>query len=258
VTKVYKSANEGWIPAEWVKASNSEGNPTSAKFIDATPASGESAPPTSLSIQGVQLQADGSSTALLFGTDYTVQFNDGTITLTDAGVTKVNTDGGDVQARYSYSGNFTPWSLTPPAGTNLFEHLINLRRAVGRAKTSINDRNYMANFMAQHVDTDDLLTNGPQFTRDGGNPSDVLDRMNNIARYSGLMPIKTTAIPKDYIIIAMKGSVLHKVQTPWMMHGPEVNENTGNHTYLAQQFSASDMPKNDKIAIVGITNRNSE
>jgi hypothetical protein len=125
-----------------------------------------------------------------------------------------------------------------------------------RTKVKISERNYMANFMGTHIDTEDLITNGPQFTNLGGNPSDILDRFNNIGSYAGIMPIKSTAIPKEWIISGMRGSVVHKVHTPWGMRGPVIDENTGEDHYLAEQFSASDVPVPDKLSVVGITDLN--
>ena len=253
----YKSVNQGWLPYEWKKTYDSssnltKNNPTGNKLEKLTPNSGD-ATQSNTDTEGISVQnSDGDD--FEYGTHYTINYPDGSITLTDAGVTRKSNH--NMQAKYTHSTNMVEWSIVPPAGTTLFDHLLNLRRAVGKAKVRIQERNYMANFQAWHVDTEDLITNGPQYTNLGGNPSDILDRLNNISSFSGMSPIKSTAIPKDYIIVAMRGSVCHKVQVPWKLEGPLTNWDDGNKFYLAEQFSASDGIVTDKLCLVGITNLN--
>jgi len=71
-----------------------------------------------------------------------------------------------------------------------------------------------------------------------------------------MRPIKTEAIPEEWVPIGMQGAGVHMVHTPWNIKGPVINENTGDEHYIADQFSASDVPVREKLAVVGITDLN--
>ena len=254
-TNEWKSVNPGWLQYQWVKTANTQGNPNSAKFHKMAPDSGDSDARSSLTLQGVTLQTDASTPVDLDSiTDYTVNYPEGSITLTAAGETK-RADA-NVQARYTYSPNIVTWNAVPAPGLNQFTNLLNLRRAVGLARLKVTDQNYMPSFIATNDNIADLITNGPQFTNDGGNPADMLDRMNNIMRYRGMDLAETSAIQQPYIIVSQQGSVYHRVHTPWAMEPVEVNESTGNKTWIGGQFTASDMPVAEKTAIIAIQGLN--
>lgn len=248
----WASANKGWIPYAWKKSVDAEGNPISAKFEKLVPIEGESAAPTELGVQGITLQnAAGTAVPLLYGTDYTVDYVNGTITLTAAGETKRASE--KVQAKYTYSDNMNFWSATAPSGTSLMEHIHSLRRAVGKARVSITNRNWQPNFVAFNYDTEDIISQGDRMTHLGGSPADLLDRMNEVIRYAGLDTVRTTAFPPEYGIIGMKGAVCHAVHIPWMFGEVLTNWETGVKYVLGEQWSGSDCPVNDQIALVGVT-----
>ena len=252
-TQEWKSANRGWIPFEWDKDYDTNNNPTASQFKKLYPADGED-DVSGTALQGLELTTTNATPVdLLYDTDYTVNWTDGSITLTTAGETKRASD--NVRAKYSYSKNINFWSVNPPAGTTVYNHLINLRRSVGIAKVRIANRNYKANFLGMNLDIEDLIGNSPHMTTLGGTPADMLSRMNEVSRYAGLAPINTTALDPSYIIVAMRNSVTHKIQTPWTIRGPVINEDTGDDNYIAQQFSGSDVFVKNKIGIVGITGR---
>ena len=251
-TMVWRAANKGWIPYAWVKNTDAEGNPVSAKYASLLPATGQSAAPTGLGVQGVELQTSaGTPVPLEHGDDYTVDFVNGTITLTAAGETKRGSN--NVRAKYTYSNNFNFWSATAPSGTTLVEHIHSLRRAVGKARVSINNRNWQPNFVAFNYDTEDIISQGSRMTYLGGSPADLIDRMNEVMRYAGLDTVRTTAFPAEYGIIGMKGAVCHAVHIPWLFGEPLTDWETGKQYVLGQQWSGSDTPVNDKIALVGVT-----
>ena len=252
-TMEWKSVNKGWIPLEWYKSYDANNNPTASQFRELHPASGED-DLTGTTLQPVEVTTTNATPVdLLYGTDYTVNWTDGSITLTAAGETKRASD--NIRVKYSYSKNINFWSVNPPAGTTVYNHLINLRRAVGIAKVRVGHRNYMPNFLGMNLDIEDLIGNSPHMTTLGGTPADMLTRVNEVSRYAGLAPVNTTALDPNYIIVAMRNSVTHKVQTPWNIRGPIVNEDTGDDNYIAQQFSGTEAFVNNKIGIVGITGR---
>ena len=250
-TNTWKSENAAWIPLTWHKTQDTNGNPLKARFEVLYPAEGESAAPTGLGTQGIELQTDNSTPVpLLYGTDYTTDFQSGDITLTTAGETKRGTD--NVQAKYTYSKNVSTWSLTPPSGTTLAAHLLSLRRAVGQRRVAISDRNWRPNAIGFNYDIEDLITHGDRMTDLGGTPAEVLNQLNEVVRYAGLEPIKSSALPSGWIPVFQKGAVCHGVHTPWSFKPPITNENTGIEYILGEQFSASDVPVNDRIGIVAV------
>ena len=249
-TTTWKAANKGWIPYKWVKTNDEEGNPVRARFESMLPASGMSAP-TDHGIQGVELQVGTSDTALLYSTDYTVDFINGTITLTAAGETKRSSN--NIEAKYSYSQNMNFWAATAPSGTTMVEHIHTLRRAVGKARVAITNRNWQPNFLAVNVDTEDIISQGSRMTHLGGSPADLLDRMNQVLLFEGLDTVKTTAFPPEYAIVGQKGAACHSVHIPWMFDQLLTDWETGNKFVLGEQWSGSDVPVSDKISLVGIT-----
>ena len=250
-THTWESDNVAWIPLTWHKTHDTNGNPLTARFEELYPASGKSPAPTGLGTQGIELQTDNNTAvALLYGTDYTVDFQSGRITLTAAGETKRSTD--KIQAKYTYSKNVSTWSLTPPTGVNLSAHLLKLRRAIGLRRVGITNRNWMPNCVAFNYDLEDLITSSDRMTNLGGTPAEALDQLNRVTRYGGLEPVKSSALPNGWIPVFQKMAVCHGVHTPWAFEPPITNENTGVKYILGNQFSASDVPVNDKIGIVAV------
>ena len=253
-THTWESDNKAWIPLAWDKTDDDNGNPTSARFEGLTPAIGESGAPTGLGTQGIELQTTHTTAvALLYGTDYTVDFQSGRITLTAAGETKRTTgSAANIQAKYTYSKNVNFWSMTPSSGVNLSAHLLNLRRAVGQRRVAVADRNWKPNCVGFNYDIEDLITHGDRFTDLGGSAAEALNMMNQVVNYAGLDPIKSSALPSGWIPVFQKGAVCHGVHIPWAFEPPITNENTGVKYILGEQYSASDVPVNDKIGIVAV------
>lgn len=232
---------------EWVKTVDANGNPTRVelKKLFGTV--------TGNSIQELAVQeAGGDNTDLVYATDYSVNWIDGTITLTATGITKEASNG--LHAKFTYNiGNTKFWSTTPPVGVTLYDHLINLRQQVGGAKVLIGNRHYMPNFLGASLEMEDLISSGPQFTSAGSTPAETMDTLANILNYAGLAPTKTSAIPNGYILIGERGAAAYRVQTPWRVRGPITNQDTGNDYYLAEEFSAEDVPVKEKLALVLVT-----
>ena len=250
-TNTWESDNVAWIPLTWHKTHDTNGNPLTARFEELYPASGESDAPTGLGTQGIELQTSNATPkALLYGTDYTVDFQSGRITLTAAGETKRGSD--SVQAKYTYSKNVSTWSLTPPSGVNLSAHLLMLRRAIGLRRVGITNRNWMPNCVAFNYDLEDLITSSDRMTNLGGTPAEALNQLNQVTRYGGLEPVKSSALPNGWIPVFQKMAACHGVHTPWAFEPPITNEHTGIKYILGNQFSASDVPVNDKIGIVAV------
>ena len=187
-TTTWESDNPAWIPLTWDKQHDTNGNPVSPLGSEELyPASGESAAPTELGTQGIELQtAHATAVPLLYGTDYTVDFQSGRITLTAAGETKRTTGSTvNIQAKYTYSKNVSTWSLTPPSGVSLSAHLLMLRRAIGLRRVGITNRNWMPNCVAFNYDLEDLITSSDRMTNLGGTPAEALDQLNRVTRYGG-------------------------------------------------------------------------
>jgi hypothetical protein len=247
----YESGNLGWLRHEFVRTFNTKSNPTSSKLVKMYPNSGDAGDETkyddSTNLQRIEVRnSDGD--LFDFGTHYTIKFNDGSILLTAAGVTRLSTH--TLQAKYTYSTNVTFWNIVPPSGTQGFDNLRNLRRAVGRSKQKIVRRNYEPNYLGISTDIEDLISNAPNLTVLGGNEADALDRYNEIIRYTGLAPVTTTALDSSAIIVGQKGSVRHYVHVPWNMWGPDYEATTGNPIYFADQFSGTGTPEPRTLSAV--------
>ncbi|MHC4395619.1 MAG: hypothetical protein ACYS1A_08180 [Planctomycetota bacterium] len=235
----------GVLKYEWVKSVDAEGNPTGVelKKLFGTV--------TGNSLQEVVVTVEGGAD-LTYTTDYTINWIDGTITLTAAGVTAEGGNGLEAQLTYN-TGNTKFWSVTPPGVVTLYDHLINLRQQVGAAKVLIGNRHYNPNFLGASLEMEDLISSGPQFTSAGSTPAETMDRLASVLNYAGLEPTKTSAIPNGYILIGEKGAAAYRVQRPWQVRGPITENTTGNDYYLAEEFSAEDVPVKEKLALVLVT-----
>lgn len=257
-TQTWDAANRAWLPISWLKEFDTNDNPGRAYFKNSTPTSGTSAPPTDLGFQGVEVQVGATTPVpLLFGTDYTVDFQRGAITLTSAGETKRagasgGANAGKVMAKYTYSTNATPWSLTPASGTQFMQHLVNLRNSVGQAKSRAALRNYTPNRVAFDYELAERVTNSLQFTPVSGTPADTLNMQNEIERFSGMASVRTTSsVLKNWIVLCQDGTVHHNTHTPFSVRGPNFDKNNQDY-YIGNQFSASDVPKPDSLSVVAV------
>ena len=201
-------------------------------------------------------EAGGDNSAMAYTTDYTVNWADGSITLTAAG--EVLEAGNGVEAGFTYDGsnNANFWSVVPPVGLSLYDHLINLRQTMGESKILISNRNYAPNFLGMSMEMEDLITSGPQFTASGATASDMLSKLNEVLSYAGVTPIKTSALPQQWMVLGQKGACAYRVHTPWSMRGPITDPATGYDYFLGEEFSGALVPVDDKLSLVGITDLN--
>lgn len=245
----YKSIKNGWIQYEYVKAYDNAGNPTSAKLI---PLFGSTSGNT---IQAIVVQhSGGGGTALVYGDDYTINYPDGSITLTTAGASKVGSN--NVQAKYSYTTNMTVWSVVPPAGVSGYENLVNLRQAVGRARVKVNNRHYVPNVVGVSLATEDMISASPVFTQSGSTPADILDRLNKVTTYAGLEVAKTSALPDGWMLVFERGACIYRNFLPWTVSGAFKNTATGDDEWIGEEYSGQDVPVKDKLSLVAITDLN--
>jgi len=243
----YATSNkQAWIPYEYVKTYDSPGNPTGGTFIKLFGTTSGN------SYQAVVVAENGGdATALVYGDDYSINWPDGTITLTVAGLAKCANDG-TPKAKWSYSTNAKTWSVIPPTGVNGYENLINLRSAIGQAKVLIGNRNYNPSWIGMSLENEDRITSGPMFTNAGATPADIMDRLNNVLSFAGLRPIKSSAIPQAWMPIGEMGAAVYVNQNPFNVTGPHVNTDTGDEIYIALESAGYDVPKTAKLSAVGI------
>lgn len=243
-TLEWASVNEGWLNYEHLKTYDANDNPTGAKLgkLFDTPAANV--------LQAVDVRTS-APTALDYSDDYTVNWPDGTVTLTAAGETKRGSD--DIDAKYTYTTNAKFWSVVPPDNVTLYDHLINLRQQVGQARVIVGNRHYNPNFLGMSLNTEDLVTSGPQFTASGARVSDMLDRLNSVVSYAGLDPVRSSSIPQAWMVLGEKGACVYRVQIPWSMKGPITDVANNNDYYIAEEYSGNDVPVAEKLIVVGIT-----
>lgn len=256
-TQTWVSKNRAWIPFSYVKTYDTNNNPLTALLTASTPAAGSSSAPTDLGFQGVEVTV-GSATPLTmqYGTHYTVDFQSGAITLTTAGETRRGTasggtNSGKVLAKYTYSTNAEDFSLTAASGTTFVQHLMNLRRKVGDAKTRSALRNYPANRVALDYGLAERVTNSAQFTPIGGTEADNVSMMNEVDRFVGLETVRTTSPAiENWILVFQNGAVYHNSHMPFTVRTNHDRKNEDYH--IGYQMSASDVPKPDSITPVAV------
>lgn len=257
-TTTWNSKNRAWIPFAWVKGFDTNGNPTTAKFVASTPDSGESAAPTTLGFQGVEVTVGATTPVTMqYGTHYTVDFQSGAIILTTAGETRRagasgGANAGKVLAKYTYSTNANNFSLTAASGTTFIQHLMNLRNTVGQADARAALRNYAPNRIAFDYGLAKRVTNSVQFTPVGGTVADAVNMEDEVQRFTGLESVRTTSsIIENWILLFQNGTVWHNNHTPFSVRGPNWDKKNEDY-YIGAQFSASDVPKADSISVVAV------
>lgn len=248
-TNEHYSAHEGWVKFEFVKALDGNDNPESAKLV---PLFGTT---TGNSYQAVTArESQGDNTALVYGTHYTINWPDGTLTLTDAGASECAAD--LVEVKYTYTTNLKTWSIVPDSGVTLYNHLLNLAQMVGQAKVLVRNRYYEPNYVAMNIANEDLIGKGPQFTTSGYTAGNVKDALAMVTTYDGKPVKQSTAIPQGWIIVGKIGAAVYYVHTPWSIEGPLAIDNTRDRYWQVEEYSATDVPVTAKFALVGVTDLN--
>lgn len=243
-TNEYESVNRGWMKFEWVKVYDANLNPTSANLQPLFHTTG-----TGTTLQKILIQ-NSNSDAFTYATHYTINYPDGSVTLTAAGVALLGAY--SLQAKYEYTSNLETWSIVPDTGITLYDWLPNLRYAIAKSRATIKDRNYEATRMAVSHNMEALMTSGPQFTELGRSNAEALSQFNQIVNYAGLSPIRSSAVPDEWIPICEPKPLEYRIHTPWSISGPIKNADTGDDYYLAEEWSGSDCPLGQKVTLVGI------
>ena len=199
-------------------------------------------------------ESGGDNTALTYSDDYTINWPDGTVTLTSAGAVKCAGDLVDV--KYTYTSNAKFWSMVPDSGVTLYQHLLNLAQKVGEARVMVEERYYEANYVGMSPRLLDLIGKGPQFTTSGFTQGNMKDALAIVQTYEGMSTIKSVHIPNAWFVIGKRGAAVYYVQTPWSIEGPFAIDNTRNRYWQVEEYSATDVPVPAKFALVGITDLN--
>ena len=247
---------DGVIPYEWVVTEDNNDNVAKSGLIRNFPADGDAAASTvaQRKLQPLELrEGAGDNTALLYGTDYTVDFVQGTITLTTAGRGKASTSNG-VEAKYSYATNIAVWDAAVPSGSTFIDHLVDLRFKIADVRIKVKDRHYEPECLAWNYGLMDKISAGKNFTNEGTNAAQALDMMSTILRYAGSESIDSTAIPEEYVICSQKMSILFGMHTPFTLTGEVITDNSGDRRYFGEQFAGSGVPAPEKVSICIVKN----
>jgi len=245
-TAEYQSVNQGWIKYEPYKHYDGNGNPDDAKLLNLFGTTSGNV------LQKIEIGHGGTPTVLTYGTHYTINFADGSVTLTAAGVSAVSTD--DVKAKYSYTNNAKFWSVTGGAGTvTLYDWLLNLQQMIGQAKVLIRKRHYDPDFAVAGITVEDLISKGPQFNASMSQQGSVKDALTNVITYDGLPMDRSGWAPDHWVIVGAKGAVIFGVHTPPMVSGPVEDTTTTSKYYKYNGFTAVDVPVPAQFSLVGIT-----
>jgi hypothetical protein len=248
-TYEFYSAHEGWIQFEWVKKLDANGNPVYAMPL---PLYGTTS--GDITYQPVVVREyGGDNTALTYSTDYSVNWADGTITLTVAGLSKCAA--GTPEVKYSYTNNAKFWSITTPTGLTGEDHLKNLGLMAGQAKSLVRNRDYEPTFIAMNFDNNDMIANSPVYTAAGNRAGNLLDSRGNMSQWQGLEVAGDRMIPSEWLIVGTQGKAVYKVQTPMSMKRLGVAGKT-NDEIQVEQYDCEDSPEGQAFSLVGITDIN--
>jgi len=248
-TNEYQSANQGWILYE-VYRDTTSANPTDAKLVNLFGTAVGT--PTYQQI----IVTNSNDDAFTYGTHYTINAADGSITLTAAGVTLKSSY--DMRAVYSYTTNAKFWSVTGGGSTeNLYTWLVNLQQRVGQAKATIRTRGYEPDFAITDITVEDLISKGPQFDASKAQPGSVKDALGNVNTYDGLPIDRAGWLPSGWLVVGKKGTSIGGAQlgihTPMIMNGPKLTATYTYQDYDMNGFDAIDYPNNAETILVGIT-----
>jgi hypothetical protein len=204
----------------------------------------------------VAREHDGDNTALTHVTDYTINWADGSITLTTAGAAKCA--GNEVEIKYSYTTNAYFWSVSGGGtGVTLYDWLLNLQQQVGKAKVSVRNRGYEPNFAITDISVEDLISKGPQFTNMMSQNGNIKDAFGNVTMYDGLPLDRAGWLPSGWALTAIKGTATagpqYGIHTPMMIDGPIKTAAKSFQDYNMTGFDGIDYPNNAEMALVGIT-----
>ena len=256
-TRTFAFDNKDWIPYEWIVTEDSNDNVAKSGLVRNFPADG-GATAVSLGalrvLQSIEVVYGSSDTALAYDTDYTVNWNAGTITIKSSTAGDAAISDGTIKAKYSYATNIAQWDATVPAGSTFVDHLLDLRFKIADARTKIKDRHYEPECIAWNYGLMDKISAGKQFTNEGGNVAQVIDAMSTVTKYAGSESLDSTAIPEEYIICTQKMSILFGMHTPFTLTGQVITDNTGNRRYFGEQFAGSGVPAPEKVSIVSVVN----
>ena len=247
----------GLIPYEYVVTEDSNANVNKSGLIRNFPANGSGAAATvaQRTLTPFAVRNKGSTPVVLnYGDDYTVDWVSGVVTLTAAGAGKADGSTPGFQAQYSYATNFTTWDATVPTGSTFWNHLLDLRFQIANARTKIKDRHYEPECLCWNYEVMDKISGGRNFSNDGTNVAQQIDPMSLVTKYAGSETIDSTAIPKEYLILSQKMSILFGLHTPFTLTGEVITDNTGNRRYFGEQFAGAGVPAPEKVSIVSIQN----
>ena len=247
---------DGLIPYEWVVTHDTRDNVAKSGLIRNFPADGNSAADsvTERTLTPLEVRTKTSNTALLYGTDYTVDWVKGTITVTTSGQNKTGYSNG-IQANYSYATNISVWDAgTIPTGLTFIDHLLDLRLKVADIRVKVKNRHYEPECLAMNYELMDKLSAGKNFTNEGGNAAQSLDVMSNVLRYAGSEVINTTALPTEYLLCSQKMSLLFGMHTPFHLTGAHITDNTGDQRHFGEQFAGMGVPAPEKASVCIVKN----
>ena len=247
------TVRDGLIPYEWVVTEDSNENAAKSGLIRNFPADTEGTVSNYKgTLQPLELEVGNAATALLYITDYTVDWVKGSITLTSAGATKVGANG--VKAKYSYATNIAVWDASLPNGVTFIDHLYDLRFKISDIRRKVKDRHYEPEALCMNFGLMDKISAGKAFSNEGGNAANSVDMDSVVTRYAGCEPIDSTAIPIEYVVCAEKMAALFGMHTPFTMTGQVYTDNTGNQRHFGEQFAGFGVPAPEKGAVCIVQN----
>jgi len=243
------------VPYEWVIVKDTNDNVASVGFRRLFPATGQTVVSDDdkalISLEPLEV-SDGTN-VFTYGTDYTVDFIKGQITLTSAGQAKL-TSSERLNVKYTQATNVRTWDAMPAAGVSYANHLLGFQRVLADNKADIVDRHYTPECLCWNYRLQEKLALSARFTEDGKNDAHMIDMMNTISRIQGLKPVWSTSIDMPYVIVTENHATLYGVHTPFTMTNAVITDNTGNERWFSKQYTGAGVPEPKKLSILALEN----
>jgi hypothetical protein len=131
---------------------------------------------------------------------------------------------------------------------------------LGIAKVKVANRFYEPTGVVLSLTNSDRLANWEGFTAAGQRPDSDLKAEGYVGRVKGLPAFESTEFSDDYLLVANRELVFHRVYQPMQLRGPYPSYDVAGGTsklvaadqYYVEEFNATEAPVDEKGAVVRV------
>lgn len=126
---------------------------------------------------------------------------------------------------------------------------------IGKAKVKVANRYYQPNGIVVSITNSDIIANWDGFSAGGARPDSDLNANGYTGRLKGMPVYETTEFTDDYILVANRELVMHRVSQPMLLRGPFPTYTSDGkliaaEQYYAEEFNVSESPVVEKGSFV--------